>query len=179
MSDLMTLQELAAYLRVTTKTVYRLLEKGRIPAIKLGRQWRFNREAIDKWLSEKSVGQRIKVLVIDDEPVVRQLFEETIEELGQKIVAVGTGYEGLELIKQQDFHLVFIDLKMPGMDGAQLFHQIKAINQKLPIVIITGYPESHIMTQALTYGPFGVMKKPFGESDIIAAVNVFIKTTTA
>ncbi len=71
--------------------------------------------------------------------------------------------------------MVFLDLKLSGlMDGAKLFHQIKAIKPVLPVTITTGYPDSDMMARALAQGPFGVMKKPFGESDIVAAVNSFL-----
>ena len=64
---LMTPEELAVYLRVTKKTIYRLLEKGHIPAIKVGRQWRFDKVDIDSWLSESSKKDEVSILVIDDE----------------------------------------------------------------------------------------------------------------
>jgi len=174
MTNLMTVGEVADYLRVTKKTIYRLLERGKIPATKVGNQWRFEKSSIDDWLQRSSVGAKANILIIDDEEVVRALFKETLEELGHRVIAVETGAEGLELVKQQDFDLVFLDLKMPGMDGAELFRQIKAIQPRLPVTIITGYPDSDMMAQALAQGPFGVMNKPFGESDIINAVANFL-----
>ncbi len=92
------------------------------------------------------------------------------------VVVAGDG-SGLELVKQQDFDLVFLDLKMPEMDGAELFRQIKTIKPKLPVTIITGYPDSDMMARALAQGPFGIMSKPFGESDIVAAVANFLRVT--
>jgi excisionase family DNA binding protein len=56
MARLMTVGEVADYLRVTKKTIYRLLVRGKIPATKVGNQWRFNQRAIDKWLQRNSVG---------------------------------------------------------------------------------------------------------------------------
>ena len=178
MAELMTVAEVADYLRVTEKTVYRLLRRGSIPATRVGRQWRFKKASIDEWLHKSSLGTRGNILVIDDEETIRVLFKETLEELGHRVVAVETGSTGLELVKQQDFDLVFLDLKMPGMDGAELFHQIKTIKPKLPVTIITGYPSSDMMTRALAQGPFGMMNKPFTESDIIAAVNTFLRFAT-
>ena len=177
MTDLMTVEEVALYLRITEKTVYRLLKKDGIPATKVGHQWRFEKSTIDNWLQRQSTGARANILVIVDEEVVRALFKETLEELGHSILTVETGLEGLELVKQRDFDLVFLDLKMPGMDGAELFRQIRSIKPRLPVTIITGYPDSKIMAQALAQGPFGVMNKPFGESDIITAVNNFLHVT--
>ena len=177
MTELMTVQEVAAYLRVTRKTIYRLLERGEIPAAKVGRQWRFEKARIDEWLQRKSVGVRMRILVVDDEDIIRLLFKETLEELGHRVIGADTGSQGLELVKQRDFDMVFLDLKMPGMDGAELFRQIKTIKPELPVTIITGYPESEMMARALAQGPFGVMNKPFGESDIIAAANNFLHIT--
>jgi len=174
----MTVGELADYLRVTKKTIYRLLGRGKIPANKVGNQWRFEKSLIDDWLRQSSVGAKASILVIDDEEIVRALFKETLEELGHGVTGAETGLEGLELVKQRDFELVFLDLKMPGMDGAELFRQIRTIKPKLPVTIISGYPESDMMARALAQGPFGVMNKPFSESDIVAAVNSFLRFTT-
>ena len=114
MVELMTLQEVANYLRVTKKTIYRLLEAGKIPATKVGRQWRFDKLAIDEWLHKTPTGHKASILIIDDEEVFRDLFKETIEELGYRVVSVATSSEGLELVKQQDFDLTFLDLRLPG-----------------------------------------------------------------
>jgi len=175
MPELMTLEEVADYFRVTEKTIYRLLRRGEIPATKVGHQWRFNKTTIDEWLQRHSVGTKASVLVIDDEETIGSLFKETLEELGHRVTVVESGSEGLELIKQRNFGLIFLDLKMPGMDGAKLFRQIKTIKPNLPVTIITGYPDSEMMARALAQGPFGVMNKPFGESDIIDAVDTFLR----
>jgi len=177
MAKLMTVGEVADYLRVTEKTIYRLLEKGRIPATKVGRQWRFDARLIDKWLQKNSAKEKATILVVDDEEVVRLLFKDTLEELGHRVITTETAASALEVVKEQDLDLAFLDLKMPGMDGAELFRQIKAVKPRLPVTIITGYPDSDIMARALSQGPFGVMNKPFGESDIITAVYNFLRIT--
>jgi len=177
MAQLMTVEDVAGYLRVTEKTIYRLLRQGKIPATKIGRQWRFNKTLVDKWLKRNAVGAKANILVVDDEATIRSLFKETLEEQGHRVKTAKTASEGIELVKQQDFDLVFLDLKMPGMNGAEFFSQIKTIKPKLPVTIITGYPDSDMMARALAQGPFGVMNKPFAESDIIAAVASFLHIT--
>jgi excisionase family DNA binding protein len=175
MADLMTVEEVADYLRVTEKTIYRLLKRGNISATKVGHQWRFDRTSIDEWLQRRPADTKANILVVDDEEVIRLLFRETLEDLGHMVMTAGTAAEALAMVKKLDFDMVFLDLKMPGMDGAELFSQIKTINPKLPVIIITGYPDSDMMARALAQGPFGVMNKPFGEVDILAAVNNFLK----
>jgi len=149
MTEFMTVEEVAGYLRVTEKTIYRLLRQGKIPATKVGKQWRFERASIDEWLRQSSVGVKASILIIDDEEVVRLLFKRILEDLGHTAVAAGTGAEGLELVKQQDFDLVFLDLKMPGIDGAEVFRKIRAIKPDLAITIITGYPDSDMMARVM------------------------------
>jgi DNA-binding NtrC family response regulator len=78
------------------------------------------------------------------------------------------------MIRGHDYDIVFLDLKLPGMDGAELFKQIRVIKPELPVTIITGYPDSEIMMHALASGPLGVMKKPFSTTDILTAVNNYV-----
>jgi excisionase family DNA binding protein len=172
---LMTLEELASYLRVTKKTIYRLLERGHIPARKVGRQWRFDKASIDTWLRESSKKEPVNILVIDDDEEICSLFKDALEESGFAVTTVNSASKGLELIKDQDYSLVFLDLKMPEMDGAELFKRIKEAKPNLPVTIVTGYPDSDLMMRALTYGPLGVMNKPFSGSDILAAVNNYLR----
>jgi len=179
MSELMTVEELGQYLRFTKKTIYKLLKQGSIPSFKIGNKWRFDKAAIDTWLQKSMERTKVNIIVDDDENVIRTLFKDTLESLGHRVITAKTSDEGLELVKQDDFDLVFLDIKLPGIDGAELFKQIKAIDPSIRVTIITGYPESEIMARALVYGPFGVMNKPFSESDIISAVNAFIRSTTA
>ncbi len=178
MSELMTLPELAQYLRFTRKTVYGLLKKGSIPAIRIGRKWRFDKDSIDEWLHRNMKGAKSRILVIDDEDVIRSLFKATLEEQGHEVVTTSTGTEGIQYVKQWDFDLVFLDLKLPDMDGAEVFREIKNVRPTLLVTIITGYPGSDMMERALKEGPLGVMNKPFSDSDIIAAVNSFLHITT-
>ena len=100
MAELMTVEEVAQYLRVTRKTIYRLLKQGKIPATKVNKQWRFKRASIDDWLQQKSVGEKASILIIDDETVVRILFKETLEEAGHRVMTADTASQGLELVKQ-------------------------------------------------------------------------------
>ncbi len=175
---LMTLKEVSDYLRVTKKTIHRLLVKGAIPVTRVGHQWRFDIGDIDKWLKEKAIFVKSKILVIDDEDYIGTLFKETLEGRGNEVVLANSSSEGLKFVEEQDIGLVFLDLKMPGVDGAEVFKHIKSIKPKLPVIIITGYPQSSdMMMRALAYGPFGVMKKPFIELDIVNAVNYFLKTS--
>jgi excisionase family DNA binding protein len=175
LSELLTLEELANYLRVTEKTVYRLLDKRSIPAAKVGRQWRFDKVAIDAWLRQNSTADISRILVIDDDETICSLFKDTLEFDGHNVTTLAQPVKALELIQNGDYDLVFLDLMLPEIDGAELFKQIRAIKPDLPITIITGHPGSDLMMKALDYGPLGAMRKPFDASEILTAVNNYVR----
>ncbi|MDO8577730.1 MAG: response regulator [Dehalococcoidales bacterium] len=181
--ELMTLEEVAGYLRVNEKTIYRLLSGGDIPASKIGHLWRFKATEIDDWLSRKAIkntkSEKADILIIDDDELVGTLFEDVLKSSGYGVTTANDPFKGLELVKSRDFAMVFLDLKMPGMDGAELFKQIRQAKHDLPVTIITGFPDSDLMMKALAHGPFGVMRKPFKESDILTAVNSYMRAGSA
>ena len=177
MPELMTVEELEQYLRFTRKTIYKLLKKGSIPATKIGNKWRFDKELIDKWLHHNMEGMKARILVIDDEEMILSLFKETLEECGHTVITADTSAKGLASIIQQDFDLIFLDLKMSGTDGAEILREMKGVKHRLPVVIITGYPDSEMMERASKQGPLGIMLKPFDDSDIINAINGFLHAT--
>lgn len=176
MIQLMTVTELAGYLRFTKRTVYRLLKQGKVPAIRLGNKWRFDKGMIDKWLRHKMAREQMRIMVIDDDSMIRSLFRETLGRDGHDAVVVASGDDGIRQLEKHDFDLVFLDLKMPEMDGAEFLDRIRRIRPGLPVTVITGYPESEMMEKALKLGPLGVMIKPFGSQEITAAINTFLHT---
>lgn len=178
MSELLTTKEIAKYLRLRPETVLRKVRKGEIPAIKMGGQFRFNKGQIDEWLRHKSTSKQ-RILVVDDEETIRHLFKETLETSSYHVLTARDGTEALGMVKSWEFALIFIDLKMPGMNGAETFRQIRQINDSVPVVIITGYPMSELMEQALEQGPLGVMKKPFNTQDIRRYADSFLKGVKA
>lgn len=177
MPELMTVEELGQYLRFTKKTIYRLLKQGIIPAIKIGNKWRFDKDAVDEWLRQGMKREKASILVIDDDKLIRSLFKETLEEQGHIVVTADTSADAVAYVMQRDFDLVFLDLKMPDTDGAEILREMRGIRSRLPIIVITGYPDSDMMERAMRQGPLGIMPKPFNESDIIAAVNRFLHVT--
>ncbi len=176
MTELMTIKDLEHYLRFTKKTIYRLLKQRSIPAVKIGNKWRFDKVLIDRWLHQSMEQMKARILIIDDDELIRSLFKETLEGEGHTVITASNSLKALEYMKLWDFDLVFLDLKMPGMDGAELLKQIRSIKPKLSVTIITGYPGSEMMERALEQGPFGVMSKPFNGPDIITAVDSFLHT---
>jgi excisionase family DNA binding protein len=174
-AELMTLEEVASYLRVNERTVGRLQVESNLPAMKIGHQWRFKKSAIDDWLMQQSVGLKANVLVIDDDEAICALFKTSLEIEGHKVTTTQNPEKGLELVNNNNFDIVFVDLLMPSMNGAVLFKNIRLNKPDLPVTIITGYPDSELMQLAMASGPFSIMKKPFTSSDVLTAVSSYLR----
>ena len=175
MSKLLTVKETAEYLRVNPLTVYRLASKGQVPAVKVGRHWRIDEDALYNWLSQGFMHGKPAVLVVDDEQAVGRLFEEALSQNNYRVVLARDGEEALRTLKRFDFDLIFLDLKMPGMDGVETFRRIREVDPQVPVIIVTGYPDSDLMARALEVGPMGVMEKPVGPLEIQQAIASFAR----
>jgi excisionase family DNA binding protein len=172
---LLSAKEVAEYLHVKPITVRRKAQSGEIPSIKIGHRLRFDKRQIDRWLQRNSRGRPVHILVVDDEPLVGRLFEDSLNETGYQTVTTLSSIEALELLGNRHFDLIFLDLLMPELDGAELFRRIRQIDKQIPVVIITGYPDSEVMKRAIAHGPFMVMNKPFTVDDILNTVQSFVE----
>ncbi len=175
MEDLLTTTQIAKYLRLNPVTVRRKVARGEIPAVKMGRQLRFDQAQIDAWLVQNNIGGKVQILIIDDEPVIGQLFKDSLNGTGHQVTTTLSSLEALELVGNRRFDLIFLDLVMPELDGAELFRRIRQMDKQIPVAIITGYPDSDLMGRAMEYGPFTVMKKPFNSDDILNTVRTFVQ----
>ena len=174
MDKLLSSREIGEYLNLKQVTVRRKAAKGEIPATKIGHHFRFDKREIDAWLFQNRPGRLLHILVIDDEPIIGRLFIDSLERGNCRVTVTLSSVEALELIGGRRFDLIFLDLVMPHLDGVEVFKRIREAGQNAPVAIITGYPDSDLMNEALGYGPLTVMKKPFSASDIVAVVNSFL-----
>jgi CheY-like chemotaxis protein len=102
-----------------------------------------------------------KVLVVDDDPVVGKSFTRVLsKDKGYVVVTAQNAAEALERIQEQDYDVVYTDIKMPGMDGVELTERVKASRPWTPVVIITGYGSTASEQRAKAVGVTDFMHKP-------------------
>jgi excisionase family DNA binding protein len=166
MSEIMTAQELSAYLKITTTTIYKLAQQGEIPSFKIGSEWRFKKELVDRWLENGAGHAPRKVLVVDDEPAICEMYKRALDRRKFSVDAVGSGPEALQAASQNSYDFIFLDLKMPGMNGVETFKEIKKMSLRCLIVIVTAYPDSELLSEAMKLGPLTVILKPFDLGEI-------------
>jgi excisionase family DNA binding protein len=179
MSDdhFLTTEEVLAYLQVNLRTVYRLIKAGRIPAVRVGRQWRFRKRDIDAWLEQNRTGvpagmkapERPRILIVDDEQGVRDLLARALSTGEYDVDVAPEGRTAVEQLRTVEYDLLITDLKMPGMDGLSVIREARRMYPELPVIIITGYSTEASAIEAINLGVSGYITKPFRIPRILAA----------
>jgi CheY-like chemotaxis protein len=118
-----------------------------------------------------------KVLVVDDEAPVREMFGELLKEEDYRVEAVATAEEAIERIKKEDFDVILLDIKLPGMSGLEALKTIKDMKPTLPVVMITGFGyDDELISKSREYGCAGYIGKNMPISQILSSFKMFIKT---
>jgi excisionase family DNA binding protein len=186
----LTTAEVLAYLQVNLRTVYRLLKAGKIPAVRVGRQWRFRKSDVDAWLESQRPGSTAqagtapsattardaddaapgppptrsgpaRVLVADDEESIREMLARTLALAEYEVETVPDGRAALDRLRLERFDLLITDLRMPGIDGLAMIREARRLQPHLPVVIITGYSTEASAIEAINLGVSGYLTKPF------------------
>src|SRR5438094_3424561 len=111
-----------------------------------------------------------RILVIDDEAAIRDSLRMTLEYEGYDFVAAATGQEGLALVEREAPDLVLLDVKMPGMDGLEVLDRVRAMNESLPVVLISGHGTISTAVEATKKGAFDFIEKPFASERVLVSL---------
>jgi CheY-like chemotaxis protein len=110
-----------------------------------------------------------KVLVVDDDAVVGKSFNRVLSSKGYIVTTAQNAHEALKQIREQEFDVVFTDIKMPGMDGVELAERVKSSQPWTPVVIITGFGTTENESRAKAAGVSDFMRKPLSPEMIEAS----------
>ena len=179
-----TTEEVLEYLQVNLRTVYRLIKAGKIPAVRVGRQWRFRKRDIDAWLESQRprnlrpapatrlpapATSRPRVLVVDDEASIRDLLAKTLALAEYDVDLAPDGRAALERLRIIPYDLLITDLKMPGVDGLTVIREARRLKTDIPVIIITGFSTESSAIEAVNLGVSGYLTKPFRVPRVLAA----------
>ena len=179
---LLTMKEVLGHLRVNRRTVYRLIKAGEIPALRVGRLWRFRKSDLDTWLESHQlvsapaeplpqapaesvapvpVSSRPRVLVVDDEASIRDLLSRMLALAEYDVDVASNGRSAVDQMQRSRYNLLIVDLRMPGMDGMAVVKEARRLDADLPVVIITAHPTEATAIEAVNLGVSGFLMKPF------------------
>ena len=115
----------------------------------------------------------MKILVIDDEPIILDLTADCLEDEGHDVVLASSGKEGLKLFFQtpEAFHAILTDIKMPGMDGFGLLNEVRKHHFTTPVILMSAHVDEEITTQAQDLGALACLFKPFKFSELFVILD--------
>jgi excisionase family DNA binding protein len=174
--DTLNVHQAAAFLGCHEQTVRRLARKGHLPAYKVGQDWRFLSDTLQRWMDthhERSRQRRI--LIVDDEPMVCTTLRKLLKGAGYNAVTAPDGKAALELMAAERPDLVLLDLLMPVMNGPTVLARIRETYGDMPVIVITAYADSELMSHVLDHGPVLVLAKPVEQARLLQGVQMALR----
>ncbi len=120
--------------------------------------------AIDFGMESRS---RFRILVVDDELIVRDSLKEWLQDEGFQVDMAASGAEALEVLGAAEYHLMLLDIKMPGMDGVEVLKQARERHPELPVVMMTAYATVETAVEAMKFGALDYLMKPFDPDTLV------------
>ena len=121
----------------------------------------------------------MKILVVDDDAIVIKSCKRILEAEGFEVSTVPSADDALEAIKNYDFDLLLIDVKMPKRDGMYLMREVKKSRPEVPIIIMSGYPTPETIAEVLNLGANLFIPKPFRPDELMKSVREALKNVPA
>jgi CheY-like chemotaxis protein len=122
--------------------------------------------------------KKLKILVIDDDEMVLHSLERIVIKLGHTGKCASSGKTAIDICKDEQFDLVFLDMRMPGFNGYETMIELKKIMPKCKYAIMTGYDVDEMVQKAQDEGAWALLRKPFEISqisEVIAMVKGAVK----
>jgi putative nucleotidyltransferase with HDIG domain len=122
------------------------------------------------------MANNLKILVVDDEPVIRDIFKQYLESQNNyDVVTAQDGLEALDVMQEKKIDCCFTDLSMPRMDGIELIKRIHRMDNTIPVVVMTGYPSMDNVLGTIKSGVVDFLTKPIEMSSVITTINRVMK----
>ena len=117
-----------------------------------------------------------RILIIDDEAAIRDSLKMTLEYDGYDVMQAATGEEGVKLVEREAPDLVFLDIKMPGMDGLEVLQKLRHLVEVTPFVVISGHADITTAVEATRLGAFDFIEKPLERERVLVTVRNAVDT---
>lgn len=112
----------------------------------------------------------VNVLVVDDEQSIREIIVDGIHDTVRRVYEAANGLEALSIIQNHDIDIVFSDVRMPEMGGVELLQKIRENGLDTVFILVTAYSDKDVATNALHYGAYDIIEKPFKIAELRATL---------
>ncbi len=172
--DWLTLGQAAKYLGVAQSTIRKWSDQGRVPAFYTpGGHRRYRRADLDNFLNRSGPGGAIQqgplVLIVDDDPRVREYVRVNLEMEGYGVREAGSAEEGLAVLEEVSPDLILLDVMMPEVDGWEMLRRVQERHGvgAIPVVMFSGKVDEQNAAEATARGAQGFVGKPFDPQQLI------------
>ena len=111
--------------------------------------------------------RKSRVLVADDEEEIRNILSRILEKEGFEVITASDGEQAMQKICSDIPDAVLLDVRMPGLNGMEVLKKIKAIEENLPVVLVTAYADTHQAVEAMKEGAYDYLAKPFDNNEVV------------
>ncbi len=119
---------------------------------------------------------RKTILIVDDDPGIREILADTLTDEGYTVVTAEDGYEAVKKMRElKHFDLCILDIRLPGMDGVATLKMIKETLPQTIAIMITAYSVQDLIDQAMISGAYTCVQKPFDLKEILDLVNKLLR----
>lgn len=129
--------------------------------------------------SSTKSARRKNILVVDDEPGMRALFSFMLGAKGFEVRTAGSGEEALKNVKASPYDLVFLDVRMPYMNGVEVLRSLRQMRPNISVVMMTGYAVEQLLNEAISEGARGYLRKPFTIEELMNSINGVLASSQA
>lgn len=116
-----------------------------------------------------------RILIVDDEEIMRESLTDWLKEDGYEVLAVEDGFKALEAVQKEPFSVILVDLKMPKMDGLEVLREVKRLGFDIPVIIITAYATVDTAVAAMKEGAYDYIIKPFNSEELGLTIKKIIE----
>ena len=120
---------------------------------------------------KKPAGEKLQVMILDDEPIVGKRLKPVLEKSGFEVEFFENPTQALARLKEKEFDIVVTDVRMEEVDGIQVLEHVMEVCKNTRVILITGYATVEVAREALVKGAFDFIAKPFKPRDLTAVVN--------
>jgi len=124
---------------------------------------------------EEVLHEKILILVVDDEFGDRETLKMILEDKGYRVATARDGAEAIEMVKSRHYNIIFLDVRLPDMNGVETYEQVRKIDPRATVIMMTGYTEEDLVKRAITQGAYTCIYKPFNMERVIALVEDIAK----
>lgn len=110
--------------------------------------------------------QKLRILVLDDEPIVCKRLQPALEKLGYEVRTFTNSLEAVDHIQENEYEIIITDLKMKGLDGMRFLQEAKKRSPRTEVIVITGFATLETAKESFQKGVFDFIAKPFKLSEI-------------